>query len=294
MTPRCAVLGYAGLDFKYATEPFGGPGRTTLVRHALHGSGVLPGAAAYFALGLAGHGVSVDLVSWVGDDDNGALFVDHHDRAGVNVDGVSRTGSRSPVTHMFWPDEGEPVVFYDPGDVDQTLTPKQRRLLAAAPAVLVGVGPAAATAAALAVVPGDALVMWAVKCDPRSVPPELGAALAARADVICHSETETGFLRDTCGLDLDALAAGGTLVVETRGARGAALRRGRRDAVVAAPQPVAVEDKTGAGDTFAAGLMARLLRGTDLDAIDLEAAVLAACADVHALLQARTDEDEDG
>ncbi|MFI7680595.1 carbohydrate kinase family protein [Actinophytocola sp. NPDC049390] len=290
MTARCVVVGYAGVDFKFATEPFGGPGHTTIVRHSLHGAGVLPGAAAYFALGLAGNGVSVDLVSWVGDDENGTLFVEHHRRAGVNVEGVSRTGTRSPVTHMFWPDEGEPVVFFDPGDVDQTLTEVQRELLATAPAVLVGVGPETATAAALDVIPDDALVMWAVKRDPLSVPPDLAAALAARADVICHSEAETDFLNDICGLDLDALAAAGTLVVETRGARGAALRTDYRQTVVAAPRPVAVEDTTGAGDTFAAGLMARLPHRTDLAAIDLEAAVLAACADAHALLQARTNE----
>lgn len=290
MTARCAVLGYASLDHKYVTEPFCGPGHTTLVRRSLHGGGVLPGAAAYFAMGLAGNGVSVDLVSWVGDDEHGALFVDHHRRAGVRVEGVSRTGTRSPVTHMYWPDEGEPVVFFDPGDVDQTLTAVQRRVLASAPGVLVGVGPTAATADALATIPADAFVLWAVKCDPRSVTPELGAALAARADVICHSEAETAFLRDTLGLDLAAVAAGGTLVVETRGARGAVVRRDGRDELVAAPRQVAVEDTTGAGDTFAAGLMARLLQRTDMNETELEDAVLAACADVHALLLARTNE----
>ncbi|GLY68035.1 carbohydrate kinase family protein [Amycolatopsis taiwanensis] len=284
-TPRCVVMGYASLDFKYATETFEGPGRTTLVRRPLHASGARPGAVSYFALGLTGNGVAVDVVSWVGADENGALFVDHHSRAGVGIDGVSATGSRSPAAHMYWPADGEPVVFFDPGDVDQRLTPQQQQLLAAAPAVIIGVGPEPATAAALTAIPDDALVLWAVKCDPRSVPPKLAVALAARADVICHSEAETDFLQQSCGLDLDALVADGTLLVETRGARGAALRRGQEEIVVAASAPIATEDTTGAGDTFAAGLMARLLHRTDP-----EAAVRAACADAHALLRSRTNE----
>ena len=71
--PRSAVVGYASIDHKYATMPFEGPGRTTLVRSPLRGA--QPGAASYFALALVRHTLDVDLVSWVGADEDGLLFV---------------------------------------------------------------------------------------------------------------------------------------------------------------------------------------------------------------------------
>ena len=70
-------------------------------------------------------------------------------------------------------------------------------------------------------------------------------------------------LYDRGGL-LSRAAEGGTLVVVKRGAEGAGLL-GRPETVVAAPIPIhGVRDTTGAGDAFAAGFLARRLRGGTL------------------------------
>lgn len=281
---RCVVVGYASLDFKYATEPFEGPGRTTLIRRPLHDPGGDPGAVAYFARGLARNGIVADVVTWVGSDEHGEVFREDHRQFGAGVAGIEAAGSRSPTTQIFWPHQGEPLVFFDPGELDQSLTAVQRELLADAHAVIVAVGPTEATADALSVIPADAKVMWVVKADPRSVTPELAAQLAARADVVCHSGAEIEFLHRSCGLDVDKLVADGRVVVETRGARGAVLRMPDGELVIQPPEPVAAEDTTGAGDTFAAGLMARLLRRTEL-----ADAVQGGCADACALLRSRTN-----
>ncbi|MFO7193403.1 carbohydrate kinase family protein [Thermocrispum sp.] len=289
MSPvRCVVIGYASLDFKYATEPFEGPGRTTLIRRPLHRPGGDPGAVAYFARGLVRNGIPTDVVTWVGSDEHGDVFREHHRLSGVGVGGIVASGSRSPTTRIFWPGGGEPVMFFDPGELDQSLTAAQRALLGDARAVIVAVGPTEATAEALSVVAADAKVMWVVKADPRSVTPELSARLADRADVICHSGSETEFLHRTCGLDVSKLVAGGRLVVETRGAQGAVLRKPDGDIVLRPPEPVSAEDTTGAGDTFAAGLMARLLHD-----IEVTEAVQGGCADACALLRSRTNRGDD-
>lgn len=288
--PRCAVVGYASIDYQYATEPFEGPGRTTLVRSPLHVDGARPGAASYFALALAQHGLPVSLISWVGPDESGALFTGRLADAGIDVATVTRTGTRSPACHMYCPDGGEPVTFFDPGDADQMLTSDQEQAVASATAVLIGVGPAQATAAALAVADPRALLLWAVKSDPGSLPPELARALATRADVICHSEAETDFLAQTCGLDIEALMRDGTLVATTRGSRGAVLRSSYGEIVVGATEPVSTFDATGAGDTFAAGLLARLMQCDSSNTVEREHAVRGACADARALLRTRTSE----
>jgi len=290
----CVVVGYASIDHKYDTAAFEGPGRTTLVRQPLQEGRPVPGAVSYFALGLAANDIAVEVVSWVGDDANGEVFVDTLAGAGVGIEAIARSGTRSPTSHMYYPEGAEPVLFFDPGDLDQSLTARQREAIAGADGVLIGVGPATATAAALGAVAPGATLMWAVKSDPASIPPELARALAQRADVICHSESERGFLEEICGLDLAVLEASGTLVVQTCGSRGARARRGDEVIVSDALDPVGTPDATGAGDTFAAGLMARFLRLDERRTQDIQRAITGACTDAHALLRSRIGKGEDG
>lgn len=287
---RCVVTGYASVDLKFATESFTGVGHTTLVKRPLSAGEPHPGAVTYFARSLRRNGLGVDLVSWLGSDDKGRVVLEEMTALGVGVSGLSLRGKRSPTSYMFYGPSGAAVTYYDAGDVDQSLTQQQQNLLARADSVLVGIGPAEATLELLDHIPGSAQVMWAVKADPASVPSALASALARRADIVCLSAGEEDFVAQTCGMSLVELSRQGALVVRTDGAKGASCLVEGEIAHRATVDPVDAEDATGAGDTFAAGLLARLIGGAPHSADDIQHALEGASADAHALLQGRQKE----
>jgi sugar/nucleoside kinase (ribokinase family) len=286
---RLCVVGYASVDHKFLTEPFNGSGRTTLVREPLHDGAPEPGAVSYFAAESARQGIATDVVSWLGADALGDVFCDSLQRAGVGTTGVARRGGRSPSTHMFYPDAGEPVTFFDRGDPDLSLTGTQRRLLREADIVVVMIGPPAAVSEALDEIRSDALLGWVLKGDPGSLPAGLARRAAERADVISYSSGERDFMRSHCGLDPDALVATGRLMVETRGAEGVAYSTGHGWRSSAPGQRVRTRDVTGAGDTFAAALVARFAQARPTDQ-EMEQVVAGACADAARFLAAREAE----
>lgn len=287
----CAAIGYASIDWKYATARFEGEGRTTIIRRPLS-ERPEPGAVWYFARALARHEHAVNVVTWVGADETGRGFIEHNRVAGIGIDGIAVCGVRSPACHMYYSDSGASVVYYDPGRMDQHLHDQQQRIVAEADVVLVGIGPPSATAEALGMVRDDALVMWAVKSDPSSLPPELAGRLADRADVICHNEPERTFLSQHGQLDLDAIVAGGTPIVMTSGPGEVLVRNAGGDLLVPGPPRVDALDATGAGDTFAGSLLARLVaaglrRNATISQSALHAAIVGACDDACTLLMAR-------
>jgi sugar/nucleoside kinase (ribokinase family) len=81
-------------------------------------------------------------------------------------------------------------------------------------------------------------------------------SLCRQADVLFPSEGEL----DAVGLDEDELLGAGVVICTTLGAEGARVRCGELDARVAAPAANEV-DPTGAGDIFAAGVVAATVRG---------------------------------
>lgn len=281
--PRVAVIGYASVDEKFATAAFKGVGRTTLIREVLGDGTPQPGAVAYFASPLPGHGLNAAVISWVGADAKGAIFHDHLRDRGIDVTGLVRSGSRSPSTYLFYDESGESVVWFDAGDVDQRLTPTQRDLVSQADAVLVGIGPAEATAAALAAIRDEALVLWAVKSDPGSLPPELATALAKRAQIVCLSHGELDFFTEVTGMDPRVGARPGATVV-TRGSGSVKIHLDGRTHEVPVDSTTVTDDATGAGDTFAAGVLARLIPQRELTDAALLDGVVGACADARNLL----------
>jgi ribokinase len=145
------------------------------------------------------------------------------------------------------------------------LTPVQEDLIAAADWVCITIGPPAAAEVVLETIGNQAKLAWVVKHDPRAMSLELAARIAERADLIFCSKAEASFLGDALGAA--ARDRHGPVIIETHGGSGALIKSREGERFVAAVA-MSVSDPTGAGDTFAGGVLAAIAKGdTDPTAI---------------------------
>ena len=217
----------------------------------------LGGSPAYVSAALVAAGVAgATPVSWVGEDAEGRRYIAELGRLGVATEGVSVRPGHTPVCLLAYQPDGRCLCFYDPGLAAPIgLDAAQRAQIVAADALCLTVGPAEATRAALACAPAGAQVVWAVKADPRATPPDLAAALAARADIVVHSHGEAGFVAE-------ALAGRPRPIVriETRGSAGLTIHAEGGEQSLAA-EALDVADSTGAGDAWLGAFLAAHLAG---------------------------------
>ena len=114
-----------------------------------------------------------------------------------------------------------------------------------------------------------------MKADPRAVPPDLAAALAARADIVVFSRGEAEFAAEAFAA-ADAPARSRIAHRDARARRrGLSCRDGATRIVPA--DPVEADDSTGAGDTFVGGFLAAWMKTGDAEKA-IEAGVGAARA----------------
>lgn len=259
---RIAVTGYASLDHVAMLDGVPVPGRTTTIIDRPEGAWPrLGGSPAYVAAALVLGGVAEACpVSWIGDDDAGRGYRRALGERGVSDAGLAVVeGARTPVAILAYEPEGGCICLYHPGMPGTlALSDTQARLVSSADWLCVTVGPQGATAAAVDALGDGARLAWVVKDDPKALTPALAARIAARADLICHSRAEAGFVART----LAAAGAGkpDRILIETAGGAGAtALRGGER--IFVAAEPIEIADPTGAGDTFAGGALAALALG---------------------------------
>ena len=234
-----------------------------VIRDATGGVRSHPGGSPMnVAVGLARLGMDTDLVTQLGDDDNGRMIVEHlRDsavtlRAGsITVDPTSTatatldaSGAATYVFDLRW-DIALPVVegadLIHTGSIGSILEPgaeSVRTVFASAdPSTL-------------------------LSFDPNIRPAIMGERdevtrrvedLAARCHVVKMSDEDAAWLYPNRTLDdiADQYIAGGTtLFAVTRGARGCLIRTEGVDVRLPAP-PVAVVDTVGAGDAFMSGLL---------------------------------------
>lgn len=276
---KVAITGYASLDHVAMLDGAPRAGRTTtILARPADAWPRLGGSPAYAAMALMKAGVAEAVpVSWVGDDGAGAAYRAQLHAQGVSDRGIaSVAGIRTPAAVLAYQPDGGCVCLYDPGTSQEpSLTQAQRALVAASDWLCITVGPKDASEAALEAMGADAKLAWVVKHDPRAMPAPLAARIAARADLVICSQAERDFLKQ-------ALAAAeatrpGLIAIETRGGAGAVLRRGDEETIVAAA-PMKVADPTGAGDSFAGGVLAAVAGGEEDAAAILQAGHRAAAA----------------
>ncbi len=261
MTP-IAVTGYASLDYAFRLDRNPVADTTATILSRPREWPRLGGSPAFIASAMVAAGVqNVTPISWVADDPDGRLYCDALARRRVSVEGVAVRPGRTPICILAYQPDGGCHCFYHAALVEPlTLDARQLRLVAEARWVCLTVGPADATAQALAATRPDARLVWAVKADPRAAPAELAAAIAARADIVAASRGEAGFV--AAAIAAAKPSERRRLIVETRGAAGVALTQEGRVSVVPA-EPLSAEDTTGAGDTFLGGFLATLIAGVE-------------------------------
>lgn len=262
MTGAVAILGYASLDHVAMLDSVPRPGRTsTIVHRQAQAWPRLGGSPAYVAAALAAAGLTnIRPISWVGDDAAGDSYRQGLREKGIAVDGIAVVaGARTPIAILAYDPDGGCACLYDPGArTDLALTGAQSDIISGAEWLCVTIGPKAATELGLKALRPTAKLAWIVKDDPRALPPDLAGTLASRADLICHSRAERSFVEA-------AIATGrGTrpncIVIETLGGEGAVASRAGQCLRIETT-PLKLADPTGAGDTFAGGVIAALAQG---------------------------------
>ncbi|MDO6966839.1 carbohydrate kinase family protein [Rhizobium alvei] len=282
------ITGYASLDHVIVLDGDVRSGRTTTItRRPEKAWPRLGGGPAYVAAAIAArHDGKVVAVSWVGEDNQGEVYREQLRQAGLSVDGIAAVpGARTPVSVLAYDPQGDCACLYDPGlPAELTLDENQRRLVREADFVCITIGPKAITDELIDLIDDRQILVWIVKNDPRAITPEQTAWLAARADAIFCNGREKAFLEQSRPTG-QAIRAG-QLIVETQGRSGASFHRDGISHFVAA-EPVDVTDPTGAGDTFAGGVLAAMMNGST----DLESLGRSGIAAARALLDERLSEE---
>ncbi|PSJ51779.1 carbohydrate kinase family protein [Pseudaminobacter soli (ex Li et al. 2025)] len=285
-----AITGYASLDHVAILDGSPQAGlTTTILQRPQDGWPRLGGGPAFVAMALTAAGIENAVpVSWIGDDAAGQTYRDQLSSKNVSHEGLEAVaGARTPVSVLAYEPDGGCICLYDPGmPTGLKLSPTQKELIANADWVCVTIGPSAVNDAVLDAIGDATRLAWIVKHDPRAMSATQAARFAARADLICFSHAESAFVQ--AALDKAGTARSGRILIETRGRQGATITRDGQSVEVSA-EPISVTDPTGAGDSFAGGVLAALAQGET----DPEAIVRSGHAAARRLLLARqTSENE--
>lgn len=287
MTIRIAITGYASLDHVAMLDGTPRAGRTTtILDRPSQAWPRLGGSPAYVAAALVSSGVAAATpVSWIGDDEQGDAYRAQLAARSIPDDGLAVVAdARTPVAVLAYEPDGGCICLYHPGmPKGLGLSETQRALIASADWACVTIGPPLATEQVLSALGPSTRLAWVVKHDPKAMSPELAARFAARADLICHSLAEADFLAHA--MEASGTVREGQVVIETHGRSGAAFRRHGETQFVPT-EPLAVSDPTGAGDTFAGGVLAALATGET----DPAAVVRAGHRAARALLETRRND----
>lgn len=275
MTGLC-VTGYGSLDYAVTLAGFAEGNRTTLV--SARDASAWPrigGCPAYVARAVAARIGAAGIVSWMGDNEEGRLYCNGLASEGIDLSGIAMIeAARSPTALMVYQADGSCACLYDPAlDGREHLTVEQLDRIAAASHLCISVGPGHLTARILDARAADSRLYWLTKNDTAAFTPEIRSRLSAEADVIFCNSAERALI-DKAGER--------TIIIETRGRDGVAVRAPGTDAIVPV-EAVAASDTTGAGDTFAGGYIAAEMDGVS----DPEAACGQAVAAALLFLQNR-------
>jgi ribokinase len=230
------------------------------------------GSAANVAVGIARLGHRVGFAGKLGDDEAGRLLLRAFEREGVDTGAIMmETGQETATCFIGLDAQGDRIIFALPGaSLVETVSELDRAYVSRGRVLFVG--PAyteVATAAAMAAHDRGATTFYA----PGGAWGPTGLAsiqpILEVVDVLLVSHTEATALtgQSSPGEALQTLSGMGLpVVVETLGQQGALVSAGAGTTLVPAFDVTGPCDTTGAGDAFAAGLVAGFLEGLGWEA----------------------------
>ncbi len=276
---RAVLVGYAALEYAVQLEGAFRADWTTPIGHRHKDPWPRPGGCHFYAaMPIAGAGGTADLVTWIGDDELGSLYLACCERSGIGAGGVASIPGATPLCFLVYQPDGSCGCLIDFGMSSRaTITAKQERLIAAADLVCITVGPADALARALERIRPETTVAWITKNDPASFIPSLRRTLAERADFIFCNARERAWVDE-----VNVTRPVGQVIVQTGGAGAVQIDQSGRVFTLAV-DALAARDTTGAGDTLAGGTLSAILQGES----DIVKAVQAGIDAAHRLLMKR-------
>ncbi len=257
---RAVVSGYATLDYVVQLEDeFHGTGT---VMGAIGPSGAWPragGAVLYTSKRLAAAGHDCSALTWIGDDADGSFYLEACRSAGIRHDAITQsTRTQTPRCILIYNTDGSYGCLLDSGGAgNETLSSAQSAALAAAELVCIAVGPANATEAIIDQCSDSALVAWIAKVDNLAFPMSLRRKIADRANYIFCNGSERNFVSES----FMAPRREDQTIIETLGSAGVLIDT-PSDKRVLSTEFVKTNNTTGAGDTLAGEVLARIVTGT--------------------------------
>jgi ribokinase len=240
------------------------------------------GSAANVAVGLARLGYRVAFAGKVGDDEPGRLLCQAFEQEGVDTELMRVEAGRPTATCFIALDaRGQRVVFSLPGaSLFETAAEMDPGWMRGARVLYLGPAYVHVAAAATEIAHEEGVTIFYA---PGSGWGPEGLSILRPildvADVLLVSQAEATALAGDATPE-DALrtlvATGVPVVVETLGAHGVVVATGKRSFRVPALAVTGVRDTTGAGDAFAAGLVAGFLDGLGWEASARLGSVVAA------------------
>lgn len=265
------VIGSLNLDVTMRVASLPGPGETVLTRSRAHAFG---GKGGNQAVAIATLGGSVEFVGAVGDDADGARYLENLRSRGVEVSGVDvLTSSETGAAMILVDDRGENLIVVHPGAnaaVDPSRVYRHVRERSAAVTVAQLEVPVAAVEAAAAALSEEETLL--LNPAPMLSDPSTLARVLARTDVLVPNRSELGQLAglteprslDEVDACIERIDFDGAVVV-TLGEQGAVVyepSHPRRHHPAPSIRPV---DTSGAGDAFCGALALALSRESTLD-----------------------------